>query len=131
MNLNCLNDKYPLKLIQKSHLECEKCGAIYRIVNKIPRFISEIQDESLAQVQKGFQYKWMRDEWGFKPKHKLLMQSFFRERFGFSDDEALAAVDDKIVAVGQGGGLDRGSVRASLPLGQTERRQFGPFGHGT
>ncbi len=106
MNLHCLHDRHLLTLIPESHFECGKCGATYEIIKGIPRFIFDIQDERLEQVQKGFQYKWTRDEWGFKPEHRTLMESFFRERFGFSNDEALAAVfsNKMVLHVGIGSG---------------------------
>jgi arsenite methyltransferase len=92
LTLHCLNDGQPLRLIPESHFKCDFCGAIYEILRGIPRFVSHIPDEGQQQVQRGFQYKWTRDEWGFKPEHRTLMRDFFNSRFGFSDDAALASV---------------------------------------
>jgi len=85
--LVCPYDSGRLKFPVEGGLRCPICEKSYVIRDGIPRFVQDVDDLRQEQVQKGFAYKWMRDTWGFKPKHIDLMRAFFWTRFGFSSEE--------------------------------------------
>jgi len=77
--------KMPLKL--KGKLLVGENGRPYAVQNSIPRFIGKISDVGQKQVQKGFGYKWSRQDWGHEEKSRNFYAKWVRESFNCLSDE--------------------------------------------
>lgn len=106
--ITCPHDHAVLSADGDERLVCPQCTAQFPIVDGIARFVDAPKDEGQSQVLDAFGFKWSRDAWGYAPSHQEVMGRFFRDRFEFSDDAAVAAFFDgkTTLHAGVGNGQD-------------------------
>ena len=81
-------------------------GVRYPMRDEVPDF-TQIDDSGQAQTAASFGYKWTtQPDWGFRPEHQEVVQSVWRDVFGWNDKRELEALmrDRDVLDAGCGSG---------------------------